>query len=259
VSAFAALKTDFARRVITRIEPVNRTLVVVGLASEARLFANANRRIVVGGGKTAQLSDALAAAATPEITHVLSFGIAGGLRAGLRPGSLVVAERVFDGADIHETDPEWRAGLLGLLAKAIRGDLIGVDVPVAATSMKAHLARTTGAAAVDMESHVAARFARTRGLRFSAVRAVADPAERVLPPAALVAMRADGGINLPAVARSLIRQPSQIGAVVRLGFDNAEAMKVLEAAARAVVSRRHAHFQTEDTDLLGHEATVPTF
>jgi len=61
---------------------------------------------------------------------------------------------------------------------------------------KAKLYAATRASAADMESHVAARAARSRGLPFAALRVVSDAADRTLPPAACVALNPSGGIDL---------------------------------------------------------------
>ena len=75
--------------------------------------------------------------------------------------------------------------------------------------------KTTGALAVDMESQVAARFAASRNLPLAGLRVISDDASHVLPPAALVAMKPDGGIALGRVLASLLKKPAQIPALVR--------------------------------------------
>jgi hypothetical protein len=48
---------------------------------------------------------------------------------------------------------------------------------------------------------------------------IIDPAERTLPPAALVGMRSDGKPDVLAVAGSLVRQPRQMFALLRVVAD----------------------------------------
>jgi nucleoside phosphorylase len=57
---------------------------------------------------------------------------------------------------------------------------------------KRALRAETGALAVDMESHVAARVAARRGLPFAVVRVISDSADEALPPAAQIGMKPDG-------------------------------------------------------------------
>jgi adenosylhomocysteine nucleosidase len=113
---------------------------------------------------------------------------------------------------------------------AFFADIAGVDALVAEPAAKAALHLSSGAAAVDMESGVVARAAARHRLPFSILRAIADPAHRALPPAALVAMRADGGIDLAAILRALTREPRQLPALTRLAL---EARRAFGALARA--------------------------
>jgi adenosylhomocysteine nucleosidase len=212
------------------------TLVVVGLAREARLFKGSSCIVVVAGSNYSLLLATLAQAATPAVTEVVSFGLAGGLRPGLRPGALILASQVFDGVSSYQTDPDWRVSLHRAVPHAHSGDLAGVGEIIARTPAKAALFHRTGAAAADMESHIVARFAQDRNLRFAAIRAVADSAESAVPSSALVATRADGGVDLAAVRRSIVREPSQIGPLIRLGFEAAAGMRTLKRTVDALLA-----------------------
>ena len=84
---------------------------------------------------------------------------------------------------------------------------------------KLALHRKTGAQAADMESHIAARCRRRMKLPFAAFRVVADPADRQLPHAALVAISPDGSIALGAILGSLARDPRQVPQLMRTAND----------------------------------------
>jgi adenosylhomocysteine nucleosidase len=98
---------------------------------------------------------------------------------------------------------------------------------VVARSDKRELHERAGTVAVDMESHIAARIAAAHGLPFAACRVIIDPAERTLPPAALVGMRADGKADVLAVLASLLRQPRQLFALLRVVADARAARSAL--------------------------------
>ncbi len=87
--------------------------------------------------------------------------------------------------------------------------LAASGAPVLTAAAKAELRRATGAAAVDMESLIAGRYALEQRAPFAILRAVADPAERDLPPLVLKAVESDGGIDAFAVIGELIRSPGQ--------------------------------------------------
>jgi hypothetical protein len=123
---------------------------------------------------------------------------------------------------------------LSALLPAHIGTIIGQDIPAATLQQKRHLYATTGALAVDMESHVAARVAARHDLPFAAIRVISDDAERTLPPAALVGMRPDGGMALGAVLSSLGRNPAQLPALIRTGLDAERAFRALRRALRTL-------------------------
>ena len=93
-------------------------------------------------------------------------------------------------------------------------DIAGVDAPVIESDAKRKIHESSRAVAVDMESHIAARVAAAHGVPFAACRVIINPAQRTLPPAALVGIRADGTPDPLAVLRSVMRQPSQIPALL---------------------------------------------
>src|SRR5205807_3294522 len=105
------------------------------------------------------------------------------------------------------------------LPGAVQAEIVGADAPVAQSSDKRRLHAQTGAMAVDMESHVAARIAATHNIPFAICRTVIDPAHRDLPPAAVVGLRHDGTPDMLAVARSLARRPTQLPALARIAAD----------------------------------------
>jgi adenosylhomocysteine nucleosidase len=78
-----------------------------------------------------------------------------------------------------------------------------------------------------MESHIAARIAARHNVPFAACRVIIDPAERTLPPAALVGMRDDGRPDVFAVVRSLCQQPKQVFALLRVIADARAARSAL--------------------------------
>ena len=134
----------------------------------------------------------------------------------------------------------WRASLARALAERLSSlgqaitcaTLVGVNAPVIEAATKALLRQRTGAASVDMESHVAASFAATAGVPVCAIRVISDPAERNLPPLATQALTSDGRVNLPAVIASLARNPSQIPLMLRAGRDAGSAFAALRRVRR---------------------------
>jgi hopanoid-associated phosphorylase len=201
-------------------------LAATGLQREARILASAGIEVIAGGGDHARLEVALDRLA-PRAHGIISIGIAGALAPHLRPGHWVVAGSVHDGTDHFPADPGWTRRLRAALPEAAAGTLLGTDWMVADAAAKAALHRRGGAIAVDMESHVVARVARRHALPFTVARVISDAADRTLPPAAQVGMRPDGGMDLPAVLRSLLANPLQLPALIRTGLEAEKAFRAL--------------------------------
>lgn len=228
-------------------------LMVSGLQAEARIARHPGVVTLVGGGDPARLALLLQGALAPGARAVISFGIAGGLAPGLRPGTVLLACSVHDGRERVATDRDWLKRLSESLPDARTVHLAGADRVVSGTEAKRALHRDTGAAAVDMESHVAARLANLHRIPFAALRVVADPAERTLPRAATVGMRADGSTDAPAVLRSLLDRPGDIPALIRTALDARAAFDGLRRSR----ARLHSLLGSVEADADQHLAATP--
>lgn len=230
-------------------EPANRAdagvprwLVVTGMAFEARLL-DWPGATTLSGLRGGALDAALTAAlhdkgSAPGYAGLISFGVAGGLDPTLPPGSVIVADAVAAGDRRFDTDARWANAIRMALPGAVGGTVAGVDAPSVAVADKRALHAATGAVAVDMESHRIAAAAHAEGLPFVVCRAIADPAGRRVPPAALAAFGSDGGIAMGALCASVLKQPSQLAELVRLASDAAAARRGLRRLA--AVLRRSA-------------------
>jgi adenosylhomocysteine nucleosidase len=212
--------TDDTPRLAEAAVESHRRLVIafVGLAFEARIAAAPGVLVVcrTAGSELETIADS---AVRQGYRGMISFGVAGGLASHLRAGDWVVASSIRESQTVRATDAVWSRKLLGMIAGAIHAPIVGVDTPVAEPAKKRELYRTTGAAAVDMESHTVARLAAEHKLSFAAVRVIVDPAHRKVPPAARIGMRPDGRANVGAVMRDLLVRPSQLSLLARITID----------------------------------------
>jgi adenosylhomocysteine nucleosidase len=189
-------------------------------------------RAIASGGDVERLAIEIDRAISDGGGGLLSFGLAGGLEPSLPPGSVVIASQVMSGGERIATDDGWRQRLRVALPEGLVRAVAGVDTPVASLSAKQALYALTGAAAADLESHVAARAAARADLPFAALRAIADPAERALPHAAVVGMGSDGRPALGAVLRSLAHNPAQLVMLLRVAADARRGMAALARCKR---------------------------
>jgi adenosylhomocysteine nucleosidase len=191
---------------------------VTGLAFEARIAADCYTHAVCSGDGS-KLAGSLASAIAGDCCGLISFGIAGGLSPDLPAGTCIVGSTIISETIQLTTDRSWSQALLRLIPDAIHGTIAGVNTIVAHPEAKRALHVSTGALAVDNESHVAASVAAARGLPMAAVRVIMDPAKRQLPAAALAAVRANGTIDLAALIHSIVRQPSELPMLLRTALD----------------------------------------
>jgi hopanoid-associated phosphorylase len=193
-------------------------VVAVGLEFEARL-ARTEGIAKVCCGRGSEMAVALATAIGPGCAGIISFGIAGGLDPQLRPGTQIIASSVIGANGVRSalpTDERWSQILLRSRPAPVHAPVLGVDAAVTQPDDKLRLFHQTGAAAIDMESHIAASIAGNHGLPFAVLRVVADPAGQRIPQAALCGMRADGSLDALGVLRELWRRPGDIAGMPRV-------------------------------------------
>jgi adenosylhomocysteine nucleosidase len=153
----------------------------------------------------------------------------------------------------YSRQDRWRPITDASCGKSSLADIAGADAPLADAKSKSALFETSGSIAVDMESAIVARAAERHRLPFAILRVIADPAHRPLPSSALVAMRADGEIDLAAVLGALVRNPHELPALMRLAVDSREAFSNL-ARARALLG---AEFASVDLGMIASRHSAP--
>jgi hypothetical protein len=153
---------------------------------------------------------------------LVSFGFAGGLVDGQKPGALLSAAKIVDpqGNVLWEGEP---LQVPGAIPAVICWSSDGV---VNEPEARRALAARSGAVAVDMESGRLAETGRLAG----AVRALSDTGSR--PVGALVcAGKADGGTDWKVVAKAFLTEP--MGSI-RTTRDARKAIRSLQGAAEAL-------------------------
>ncbi|MGC9952814.1 MAG: phosphorylase [Rhizomicrobium sp.] len=201
-------------------------LAATGLAKEARIAKRAGLKPVIGGGNSRLLAARLEEAAAGA-TAIVSLGVAGALAPLLRPGDVIIATHVVAGNEHYTCDAAWSQILRGRLAYSRSAIIAGVDEVVSHIGMKKALLRNTGAHAVDMESHIAARFAKQHGLPFVALRVICDGSQRTLSPAALEPLKPNGKPRLLAVLKSVANEPAQIPELLQTRREAGRAFRAL--------------------------------
>ncbi|MEM7505173.1 MAG: hypothetical protein AAF415_00395 [Pseudomonadota bacterium] len=208
--------------------------ILCGLQSEfdaLRLWPHDRRvRVAVSGARPNLAEDGARWLIDEGCTILLSFGLAGGLDPALQPGEPVRAT--------HLRGPDgtvWALGEIPRLMEAVPTDatlLQGSETMVLSAAEKAALHSTSGAVAVDMESHRAALVAAEAGLPLHALRVVGDPAEQSLPAYVSQAVTETGHPRIGAALWGLARAPWTLPDLLRLKRDTDAGLKRLEGLVK---------------------------
>jgi adenosylhomocysteine nucleosidase len=212
------------------LPPSARVLIVCGLKREAAILAGPGRTTLCGDASTLRARLAEAASLRPSL--VVSWGLCGALDPRCRPGDLILGAEVVSGGAAVRVDEAVTSSLAqrlgGAGARVVVERLAASDAPILTAAAKAELRRATGAVAIDMESLIAGQYALKQRIPFAILRAVADPAERDLPPFVLKAVDSDGGVDTVAIIGALIRSPSQFAGLRALAADSRAAFQALK-------------------------------
>ena len=215
---------------VGKVDP-RPVLIVTGLMQEARIASGPGMTVICSSSDPQQLRALLTVFDPATIRGVISFGVAGGLDPSLKSGDIVVATEVRAGETRWLADLALKEDVIAGFGfgrrRIVRGRLAGAEQVVADRHLKEALHLETGAAAVDMESHIAADYAARTGLPFAALRVVSDPAHRALPPLAMAAIKPNGDIDLRKVLRSVARNPRTLRDLVATGIDFNRALRSL--------------------------------
>lgn len=220
---------------------MQRIGVITGLAREVDCLAprggDGPPRVRCAGADGGRAGDGAEALVSEGCVGLVSFGLAAGLSARARPGTLVLATAVVTAAgERFETERTWRARLRGALpsgAEVVEGVVLGCERALLSARAKDVAAERSGAVAADMESHGVGRVAVANGVPFLVVRAVADPRDRTVPPWVTASIDVDGSIRFGVVAAALLTRPWDVARLLRLGVDGRAGLATLRRVAAA--------------------------
>lgn len=164
-----------------------------------------------------------------QADHVLVCGVAGGLRADLRVGAVVVPDEVVEFSTGRRFQPSPMDGveLSGLVATT---DVIITDEQRVAEMEE------MGVVAVEMESSGVAEACQAAGVPWTTFRVISDrPDEDLIDDAITSLLRPDGSSDAMAAVRLMARHPGRVPSMVKLGRDSSmAAAKAARIALRAL-------------------------
>jgi hopanoid-associated phosphorylase len=171
-------------------------------------------------------------------TALVSWGTAVALDPRLRPGSLLLPDRIIaDAGREFNVDAEWRQRVRARLPRELdvhAGALAETRRPLLSATQKASFAQSSGAAAADMESAALAALAHEAGVPLLVVRAIVDSAAQAVPARLAAATRADGSLCIASTLAWLVVTPAEWPTTLRLAFGFRAALRTLQRVAREV-------------------------
>jgi adenosylhomocysteine nucleosidase len=163
-----------------------------------------------------------------QVDHVVVVGIAGGIGSAVR--SLVVPASVEDWptGKAHEPAPLGRLTPTGII---VSSDEYGYDPAVVEGFVE------RGVVAVDMETVAVAKVCTVRGVPWSAVRAISDPADDDTVNTDVIGLvKPDGSPDVGKSLRYLLRHPGRIRHLTAMGRDASAAAKLAAQTAASAIA-----------------------
>ena len=185
----------------------------------------------------------------PGAELVIGTGVVGALSSGLKPGDLVLSDRILliDGEGqvaeqvIAVSDSHLRAVGRSLASAGIAystGAILTSHRVLATGAEKRRAKDSTGAIAVDMETAAIAAEAAARGLPFVAIRAVLDEVDDEVVGAEMA--DADGNVRPLAATSYLIRNPATMLKLPRMIRNLSRATAAIADALTAIAHEGQA-------------------
>lgn len=176
-------------------------------------------------------------------TGLVSWGVAAGLDPDAHAGTVVITSEIVTPLDssastelrvVDSVARDWVAALvacIGTHAKVSTCPIADAGHVLETVEEKRSLAQS-GAGAADMETVAVARIARSAGIPWIAIRAVADTATVALPRAVIRAVDASGQVRLGRLAAELARHPRELWELPQLARGFRAALRTLRTVTR---------------------------
>jgi adenosylhomocysteine nucleosidase len=207
---------------LQRVKPDDKS-VYVGVAGNTELVATTSGiGTKLATGATERLLD------TTPVDHVMIVGIAGGMGTA-KVGDLITPALVVDKDSGREFAPDYLDYARTPRGKLVSSDDFGMD-----TAETDRLV-ADGFVAVDMETAAVAAVCVARGVKWSPVRVISDLVG-VTPVDAIDLANPDGTANTRAAVGYLLKHPTRIPKLLRLGR---ESMAAASKAAATVAQTLH--------------------
>jgi adenosylhomocysteine nucleosidase len=178
-------------------------------------------------------------------TALLSWGFAAALDDALKPGCVMLPERVISAAgENYPVSVEWHRRLYQTLSTKFpvgTEALLESATIVKTADAKRTLAQRTQAVATDMESGAQARLARASAMPFAVVRVIVDSASTQIPETIIRALDSSGDVNVRSCLARAVLRPADGITMMKLGLQFNAARRTLKQASALVLEASRLH------------------
>ena len=212
------------------------TLTSIKIEKGGFLFITERLLVAYSGAGPTNATAAAELLVAKGATRLISWGCAAALADSLKPGDLILADKLID-AENNEMaiNADWHRYSHSILSKFIdvTCGCLAESISIVSTSTdKKQLHSLTGAVALDMESIAIAKIAKQHTLPFLVIRVIVDPVEMSLPLAINHALNERGEIELKKLLVFLFLHPAELPGLIKLGLNFNAAKKTLKLVAK---------------------------
>jgi nucleoside phosphorylase len=166
-----------------------------------------------------------------QFDFLISTGFAGALNDEMHVGDLLLAKN-FSTVDLNEKRSSFSRLPIHM------ADLLTAPTLIDSSDERTEIARTSGAAAVDMETEFIARACAAHGIPLLSLRVISDtPREPFPAPAHVLFDIATQRTDLPKLATFFLTHPNRISRLIQFARRIANARKILATALVEIVPR----------------------
>jgi len=221
---------------------VSQLGVITGLASEAdclNVYGYDERPAVrIAGASATRAREAAQALVSSGCKGLVSFGLSGALDPQHVPGDVLLPDAVLNPqGQRFVTHAPWRNSLeqaLSVTMPVSSGSISGSDTPLLTVEQKIASRLSSGAAAVDMESHAIAEVAARHGLPFVALRVIADSHQLEIPAWTMNGVQENGQVHEGQLFLGFLIRPWLWPKLGVLAVSNSKALKSLRRSILVV-------------------------
>ena len=167
---------------------------------------------------------------------IISFGIAGALDPRLKSGSIIISTQVL--TPLYKRIPcnpslgikifKLKKNKSGVYFRPV----IGSNYPITNKTEKKKIFKDSGAAAVDMETHIAAKIAQKKGIPFLAVRSICDTTDQNLPDFIATNIENKKKLNILKILELIVKKPYELKKFPKLIMNYRKSMNGLREIFR---------------------------